>query len=212
MRRILLLGGTPRLQVDAVRYLSAVASGATAVALHDALVGAGQTADLLLSDGAEPSVAAQRYSDRNGLEAGLKGWITAHPDGVVVMSAAINDYRVDRVEMVQNGETVPVRVGGKIPSRLEEVVIHLRPAAKVIDQLHGWGLRGPVVGFKYEGRETVLAAAEALLRRAGAALVVANSICGTVQALVDARGVQPFPDRAALVAALALRLAALAAA
>ena len=50
------------------------------------------------------------------------------------------------------------------------------------------------------------ATAVALRRRVDAALVVANSLCGTVQALVDRERMERFPDRDALLAALADRL------
>src|SRR5690606_31301493 len=99
--------------------------------------------------------------------------------------------------------------GSKAPSRSDGLVIRLRPAAKLIDQLRSWGHRGPLVGFKYEAAATVVSAAQALRRRVGADLVVANSLDGAVQALVD-DAVTAFPDRPALVVALAGRIAALA--
>ena len=73
-----------------------------------------------------------------------------------------------------------------------------------------FGLRGPIVGFKFESRETVEASAKALRERVGAALVVANSLCGEVQALVDADGIERLPDRDRLLVRLAERVAALA--
>ena len=54
-----------------------------------------------------------------------------------------------------------------------------------------------------------MAAAEALRRRTAADLVVANSVCATVQVLVNAQGSTAYPTRAASVAALAGRIAAL---
>lgn len=210
MRPILLVGGAPRVTVDAVRYLTVAASGATAVQLKEALQHQGLSSDLLLGIDASPAVAAERYVDRTGLETVLKRWISANPTGVVVMSAAINDYDVARVEVEQDGGSVTVPPGAKLPSRAGAVTIRLQPASKVIDQLRGWGLGGPIVGFKYEARDSVIASAAAQCVRVGAAVVVANSLCGQVQALVDARGHEKFPDRAALIEALAARLGLLA--
>ncbi len=210
MRLVLLVGGAPRVAIDAVRFLSVAASGATALRLAGDLRAAGLQADLLLSSDAREDPSAARFSDRAGLEAALRSWIAEHPDGVVVLSAAVNDYQLHRLELAQGGELSVIAPGAKAPSGGEELVIRLRPAGKVIDQLRGWGLRGPLVGFKYEGRESVLGAAQALLRRVAAELVVANSLCGAVQALVDAHGVHPQATREDLLRALALRLAALA--
>ena len=208
MRPILLVGGAPRLAVDAVRYLSVRASGVTALALRERLAAAGRTADILLDSAALPGVAALRYEDRPALEAALRVWIAAHPQGVVVLSAAINDYRVERVERVVGGVAIAHPPGDKVPSGADELVIRLRPADKVIDRLRPeFGLRGPLVAFKYQDASTVVAAAVALRRRTDADLVVANSLCASVQVLVDARASTAFPDRMTLLAALAGRLA-----
>ncbi len=210
MRPILVVGGAPRVAIDAVRYLSVAASGATALRLADDLRQSGLRADLLLSRDAREEARAQRYDDRAGLEQALRAWIARHRDGVVVLSAAVNDYQFHRLEVVKGGVASAIAAGEKAPSGGEELVIRLLPASKVIDQLRGWGLQGPIVGFKYEGRESVLRAAQALRARVGAALVVANSLCGSVQALVDAQGVQQEAGREALLRALARRVAGLA--
>jgi phosphopantothenoylcysteine synthetase/decarboxylase len=210
MRPILLVGGAPRVSVDAVRFLTVAASGATAVRLKQALQHQGLRTDLLLGIDASPAEAAERYVDRRGLETALKRWITANPTGVVVMSAAINDYEVAQVMVEQEGGAVGLPPGAKLPSRAGAVTIRLQPASKVIDQLRAWGLAGPIVGFKYESSDSVIASAGAQCVRVGAALVVANSLCGQIQALVDARGHERFADRAALIEALAGRIGQLA--
>lgn len=205
---ILLVGGAPRVAIDAIRHLTVNATGATAVDLAGRLRRLGCEPHLLLSRDAAPAVQAERYLDRDTLELALSGWIGHHPDGCVVMSAAVNDYRLAAVERWEGGESRLMRPGEKLPSGADEVVIRLRPAGKVIDRLRpDFGLRGPLVGFKYEDASTVLASAEALRRRVGAALVVANSLCGTVQALVRDDGPEPFVQREALLAALAQDIA-----
>jgi hypothetical protein len=210
MRPILIVGGAPRVPVDAVRYLAVAATGHTAVALGGRLAAAGhRTVELLLSVDAA-AAPAYRFGDRAELELALSRWVAAHPQGVVVMSAAVNDYEVDSVEARRGGELRALPAGAKLPSGADEAVIRLRPAAKVIDQLRRWGLAGPIVGFKYESHETVLASAEALRIRVGAALVVANSLCGSVQSLVTASGVEAYPGREALLDALARQLLLLA--
>jgi hypothetical protein len=211
MRSVLLVGGAPRVAVDAVRYLTVAASGVTALALERRLRAKDvATVELLLSADAAPGVQALRYADRAKLELGLRTWIASHRDGAVVMSAAVNDYEVASVELRRGDAVERLASGAKLKSGADEAVIRLRPAGKVIDQLRGWGLAGPLVGFKYEARESVIQSATALRVRVGASLVVANSLCGSVQALVSAQGVEPYGDRDGLLDALASELAALA--
>jgi len=196
--------------VDAVRFLCVAASGTTAIQLKNCLHHQGLVADLLLGIDATPAVAAERYADRDGMENALKRWISVNPTGVVVMSAAVNDYQVVRVVVEQAGGPRTLPPGAKLPSQAGAVTIRLEPTLKVIDQLRSWGLAGPIVGFKYEAKETVLAAAASLRARVGAALVVANSICGQFQAVVDERRSERFTDRAALIEAVGARLGQLA--
>jgi DNA / pantothenate metabolism flavoprotein len=210
MRPILLVGGAPRVTVDAVRFLSVAASGTTAIQLKECLQHQNLAADVLLGIDASPATAAERYVDRAGLETALKRWITVNPTGVVVMSAAVNDYHVSQVVIEQDGHPHVLTPGAKLPSRAGAVTIRLEPASKIIDQLRAWGLAGPIVGFKYEAKDTVLVSASSLRTRVGAALVVANSLCGQLQALVDERGHERFPDRPALIEALGARLGQLA--
>jgi phosphopantothenoylcysteine synthetase/decarboxylase len=208
MRPCLIVGGAPRVVIDAVRYLTVSASGATAVALQTRLrVAAAEnnkadnknTVQLLLSSDAQPSVPALRYSNRTELEQQLQQWLTAHPNSLVIMSAAINDYDVANVSYEKNGQIIEVDPGKKLPSQADKVTVHLRPASKVIDQLKTWGHRGPLIGFKFEDRATVLASAAALRERVQANAVVANSLCGSVQAIVSAAGVKRCESREQLL-------------
>lgn len=209
---ILLVAGSPRLQVDAVRHITVNATGGTAERVRARLASRGVEADILASVDAckDSETVWRRYYGRPELEEAIRAWLEREPNGVVMMSAAVNDYEIAQVERWQDGVHTVHGPDDKLPSRGDELVIRLEPASKVIDQLGAWGHRGPLIGFKYEAAETVVASAEALRRRTGAALVVANSIDTEVQALVDAHGVSHHRNRQALEAALADRLAALA--
>ena len=209
-RPVLITGGAPQVAVDAIRYLSVRATGATAVALQERLRAKGIGCELLLSALASPQVPARRYVSREDLVRELQEWLRQHPEGVVVMAAAVNDYHVSAIDSVRGTTTTHHDPGAKIASGADELVIRLTPASKILDQLRGWGLRGPLVAFKYEAADSVIAAAQSLRARSGASLVVANSLDGSVQALVDAIRIQSLADRASLIDALAERLIALA--
>src|SRR4051812_47871058 len=103
MGPILLVGGAPRVPIDRIRFMTASASGKTAVALKKLLGEKGMQADLLLTIDSKPA-QAQPYTTRDQLEDHLGAWITAHRDGVVVMSAAINDYQLNRAERLAGGK------------------------------------------------------------------------------------------------------------
>lgn len=208
MRPVLIVGGAPRLQVDAVRHMTVRATGTTALRLVALLIGL--PVDLLLSADAAPDACAMRYTSRADLDLAIKGWVQAHPEGVIVMSAAVNDYEVTGVERVIDGEAHPIPADTKIPSRASELVIRLGPAPKLIDQLAGWGHTGPLVAFKFEDAATVVASAERLRTRVGAALVVANSLDGSLQALVDEHGTSTYATRGDLLVALSERITGLA--
>ena len=209
-RPVLITGGAPRVAVDAIRYLTVHATGSTAVELQKRLTAAGIACDLLLGVHAAPQAAALRYDSRDDLERGLQAWLAANPEGVVVMAAAINDYQVAALESRHGSTTTQHDPGAKIPSGADELVIRLRPATKIIDRLRSWGLRGPLVAFKYEAADTVVASAQSLRARSGASVVVANSLDGSVQVLVDAIRVQPLATREDLITALTERLVTLA--
>jgi len=198
MRAVLLVGGAPRIPVDAVRFLSVAATGATAGRLQVLLRERGHPGpDLLLSQDAMPGLSAVRYGSRDELEKALRAWVEAHPEGVVVMSAAVNDYQLESVAS-EHGATRQVHdPREKIPSGADALLLRLVPAGKLIDQLRGWGLRGAIVGFKLQERATVQAAAR---------VVLGNSIEGDFQALFDAQGERPYATREAVLAALADRI------
>jgi phosphopantothenoylcysteine synthetase/decarboxylase len=206
MRPILLVGGAPRVQIDRIRYMTASASGRTAMALKQLLGDKGLHADLILSIDSEEA-PAQRYTTRAQLDDLLGAWIVAHRDGVVVMSAAVNDYQLNRVERLDGGTVERYGLDDKVPSGGDEFVVRLKSADKLIDQFRPrWGLQGPIVAFKYEDAATVVQEAQNLLKRVSAALVVANSVCGTVQALVEPGGVERMSDRQRLLQRLAERI------
>ena len=123
-RLILLVGGAPRVPVDAIRHLTVGATGATSVALAGRLRDAGRETQMLLSLDAAPGVHAARYGDRESLEEALAAWIGRHPDGCVVMSAAVNDYRVAQVERWEAGEV-------RATCRFEMRALLLDPEAKI---------------------------------------------------------------------------------
>ena len=136
---VLITAGATRNPVDAIRYLSAHATGATGATLSRAIAAQGGTPWLLGSAEARlraPEIAGEEYFGTRDLMARMEAWIRAHSHGAVVHSSAVGDYEL----------AAPLKE--KIPSGLASMTLTLVPAPKIADQVRGWGLQGPYVTFK----------------------------------------------------------------
>jgi phosphopantothenoylcysteine synthetase/decarboxylase len=138
---VLITAGATRNPVDAIRVLTANASGQTGVRLGERLRDAGAQATVLGSP--EACLRAERaglssvvYGSTRDLMAKMEAWVRAHPSGAVLHSAAVGDYEVADP------------TGHKLPSGEAELVIRLGPAPKIADRVRGWGLVGAFVTFK----------------------------------------------------------------
>jgi len=203
MSSCLITAGATRNPVDAIRYLSAHASGRTGVTVAGSLDEHGISAHLLGSGeallrqqlSAHPAVRTEEYRSTRDLMSRMKAWVTAHPTGVVVHSAAVGDYEA-------------VTRASKIKSGASELSLTLRPTPKILDHLRGWGLTGPLVSFKAASPETtdaqLIDIARAQLDRSGSDLVFANIIGRTTAGvyLVEAHQSRTFDQRGDAISAL----------
>lgn len=204
---VLITAGATRNPVDAVRLLTANASGRTGVGIARALVARGVDIHLLGSAEARlraPDLPGDEFGSTRDLMARMERWIRDNPRGAVVHSSAVGDYEVAQAE---SGDAKL----HKIPSGQEELVLRLTRTPKIADHVRAWGLIGPFVTFKAAGPDTtddqLLAIAAAQRERTGCDLVFAN-VLGRIDrdvALVDA---QPtwFSARETAVAALVEQL------
>ena len=133
-------------------------------------------------------------------------YLKTEPSALIVMTAAVNDYEVHTVHAAFAGGEQEYKPGEKIPSGADELSVILRPASKLIDSLSARGHKGPLVACKYEAAETVLDAARSLRERVNADVVLANSLCASVQALVDEKTTTSFSSRDAVLSALLQRI------
>jgi len=204
MSHCLLTAGATRNPVDAIRYLSAHASGRTGVALAHALDNTICATHLLGSAEAllrqavhdDDRTTTEEYRSTRDLMSRMEAWVRLHPTGGVVHSAAVGDYEA-------------VASGSKIKSGASDLTLTLRPTPKILDQLRGWGLTGPLVSFKAASPETTDAQlvdiARAQLVRSDSDLVFANIIGRTTAGvyLVSADSAEEFDQRAEAITALA---------
>ncbi len=165
--RILVTSGATREPIDEVRFVSNISSGATGAALADALHALGHDVALLHGEGA---VKPEHVHDRDkfgsclDLIQKLQRHLTVGAFDAVIMTAAVSDYRPDRM------------IDGKIRSDADELVVHLVRNPKILPQLKDMSPRPlRVVGFKF----TVGASPEAA-RAAVAAQWAAGGVDATV--------------------------------
>ncbi len=143
MRPLLLTAGATRNPVDTIRYLSASASGRTALDLARRLRGhvpihvLGSTEACLRGQllGVDDGLVLEEYGSTRDLMARMERWLNTHPRGMLVHSAAVGDYEAQAVDT-------------KIPSGQAELVLRLTPTPKIIDRVREWAPDAVVVSFK----------------------------------------------------------------
>lgn len=173
-RRIVLTGGATREPIDAVRFVSNIATGALPAALAEAWLARGAEVHLIhgpgprLPDGATVAAHLHLWPIATAVEAAARleeRCRSLQPD-LVVCAMAVADY-------------APVVTAGKIASEQEELVIRMRPTPKAIDRVKVAAPHCRLVAFKLlagADEEALIAAARRLAERCGADLVFGNDM------------------------------------
>lgn len=201
-RPVLITCGGTRNPIDAIRALSAGSTGTTGIDLARRLAGQGRAVHVLGSLEASlraPDLPIEVFGSTRDLLARVERWCRAHPDGVVLHSAAVGDYEAPAD-------------AGKIPSGQAELVLRLTPTPKIVDHIRGWAPGVFLVSFK-AGRpgipsDELEAVARAQAVRTRSDLVFANALdhTGSDVLLVRPDATRRFARRAdaldALLAAL----------
>ena len=201
----LITGGATRNPVDAIRYLSAHATGTTAVAIAVALGGShrvrllGSAEANLRASLADPSIATQEYTSTRDLMAKMEADLRANPGGVLIHSAAVGDYEANASPT-------------KVPSGQPELLLRLTPTPKIIDRVREWSPDIFLVSFKAGNpewdEERLEAVARAQLTRTTSDLVFANRL-GALETsclLVSASTTTRFENRAGALRQLVERV------
>lgn len=198
--KALITAGATRNPVDAIRVLTANATGRTGVAIGEALARQGVEVRILGSPEAalraeQAGLSAEVYGSTRDLMSRMRAWVQVNPGGIVVHSAAVGDYEL------------PDAVGTKLPSQQGELVLRLRSAPKIADHVRSWGHTGPYITFKAASPEVgpseLVNIAQAQRTRTGCDLVFAN-VLGALETSVILVGqaANPHPTRADAIAAL----------
>lgn len=210
--RVLITAGATRNKVDAIRYLSANATGTTGVDLacqiyEQGHIGDTATRKIFMLGSAEAclrlklatkdvrwtvALVEEFFGTRDLME---RMRLNVPMADVIIHSAAVGDY-----EMAQG-------VPGKIPSGTPEISLKLTPTPKILDQIRGWNPTCFLVSFKAAPPETspedLVKIARAQLERTGSNLVFANVIGATEEVALVARDSHTRYPREAAIKAVA---------
>jgi phosphopantothenoylcysteine decarboxylase/phosphopantothenate--cysteine ligase len=173
-RRVLVTAGPTWVMIDAVRHLANFSSGRTGLLFARAAAERGADVTLLMG----PGRCLPSEHDRERLEVVdfvtfddlhrlVREHVGSRAYGALVHAAAVSDYRPVSEEQ------------GKLPSGEPELVLHLRPTPKIVDEVKALDPEILLVKFKLEAgksREELLEIAAASRRRSGAELIVANDL------------------------------------
>ncbi|MEX0657051.1 MAG: bifunctional phosphopantothenoylcysteine decarboxylase/phosphopantothenate--cysteine ligase CoaBC [Nitrosopumilaceae archaeon] len=168
-RKVLMTAGPTIEYIDPVRVITNQSTGKTGVLLAAELVSAGAKVTLVYGPGREePPKGARiiRVDTAKAMFNAVKNELKKKFD-VVILAAAVSDYVPEKVEK------------SKIKSTRKQVLIKLKQAPKIIDQIKKWQKDVFLVGFKAEAdisKQELLSQARKRLRESNADLIVANDI------------------------------------
>ncbi len=201
----LITAGATRNPVDAIRYLSANATGTTGIAIARALASRlrvrllGSAEACLRAKLSDSSLATREFTSTRDLMAKMEEELRARPGGVLIHSAAVGDY-----------EAEPTAT--KLPSGQPELVLRLTPGPKIVDHVRDWDPDAFLVSFKAGNPEWDEARLEAVARaqlvRTSSDLVFANRLGALdTSCLILSRGsTERFITRDSALASLVARL------
>lgn len=180
--KVLVTYGATRENIDGVRFVTNLSSGATGAALAGAFAGAGFRVTCLRGMSSQkPEGSPERdlaFSDFADLDGKLRRLLASGGFGAVVHLAAVSDYSVKRLKA---GGRWSAPGSGKLPSDAPVLTVELKRNFKILDRLKTYaaagGKRKPfVVGFKLTAGADKARALEAVRRLAAADLVVHNDL------------------------------------
>jgi len=168
-KRILITAGPTIEYIDPVRVITNQSSGKTGVLLASELISAGAKVTLIYGPGRESPPKGAKVVNIQTLQEmfnAVKKEMKKKFD-IVIMAAAASDYTPEKSSAT------------KIKSNLDKIVLKLKRAPKIIDEIKKMQRDVFLVGFKAEVRiskENLVKKARKKIRESGADLIIANDV------------------------------------
>lgn len=140
--------------LDEVRRLTNFSTGRLGSELANFLTARGHHVTLLIGEqatwrGERRAARVDPFATTEDLRARLQAMASARVDAVF-HAAAVSDFRFGAVwRRANDGQLVEVRAS-KIPTRMDSLLVELRPTEKIIPRLRDWFTHACLVGWKYE--------------------------------------------------------------
>ena len=167
-KKILVIGGPSAELIDDVRIITNISSGKTAVFLAKNAFYRGAHVELWYGRGTEKTPGFIKQEFFTSINDVLKLLNNKNMDDfdIIIVCAAFSDYQ-------------PMQQKGKISSDKPELVIHMKPAPKIISRIREKAPHAKIIGFKVEETSKHLKERSlTLLKKNNLDYVVGNTISG----------------------------------
>jgi len=168
-KRVLITAGPTIEYIDPVRVITNQSSGKTGVLLTSELISAGAKVTLIYGPGKELPPKGAKIVNIQTLEEmfnAVRSEMKRKFD-IVILAAAASDYTPEKPS------------AKKIKSNLEKVVLKLKRAPKIIDEIKKKQRDVFLIGFKAEAnisKESLVKEARKKIKESGADLIIANDV------------------------------------
>ena len=158
-RKILVTAGSTAVPIDRVRNISNIFKGNTGASIALEFAGQGDKVTLITSHGHLLNEQAVRmlqvrilnFRTYDELLQIMETEIKTGGYDVVIHSAAVSDYQVAEVCVMDNEKLMPLDKSKKVGSNHSDLYLHLKPTQKIIDLIRkSWGFKGYLVKFKLQ--------------------------------------------------------------
>lgn len=185
-KKVLVTAGSTAVPIDQVRSISNIFRGKTGAAIAIELAEKGLDVTLVTSDldiFSKPTEALSRiitFKTYDELYALMEKEIWENNYDVIIHSAAVSDYRVSTVCVMEDGKLKAIDSGSKVSSSHSELYLRLSPTQKIIDLIRDqWGFSGYLVKFKLQvgiADEELITIAQESRVHSQADMIVANCL------------------------------------
>jgi len=160
--KILVTAGSTVVPIDQVRGISNIFKGRTGAEIALFLSEENMEVTLVTSNkrvfDQQPLSFGGRKSDKiiffrtyDELLQTMEHEIKNNSYDVIIHSAAVSDYRVSEVCVLENKNLITIDSEKKVSSSYDDLYLHLTPTEKIIDLIREpWGFRGYLVKFKLQ--------------------------------------------------------------
>ena len=187
MSKILITAGSTIVPIDQVRNISNIFKGRTGSEIALYLNSKGHEVTLITSN---PDLAINLPSPNDPIEIiefktydelfkAMHHAITNNQYDVIIHSAAVSDYEVRAVCVLDGQKLIPIDNKSKVSSDHKEIFLQLTPTLKIIDLVRCWGFKGYLVKFKLQvglSDDELITIAQKSRIASGAEMIVANCL------------------------------------